>query len=92
MNALHIRISILAALVAAASSSALAHKEYGETGPYHWIQHVAEAKLIAKGVYGPTRTDNEPSAVPRATRTAPTSQPSDSPFQALGGIGGDGTN
>lgn len=92
MKAKHVRISLIAASIAAVSTGAFAHEEHAEAGPYHWIQHVAEAKVPPKGVAEPIRSDTNPSSASSAAGTAPKSQPVTLPFPALGGIGGEGAN
>lgn len=41
------RIAIATVALGLFSSGAFAHEEYSETGPYHWLQHVADAKTSA---------------------------------------------
>jgi hypothetical protein len=92
MKARYIRISLIAASIAAVSTGALAHEENLEAGPYDWIQHLWEAKAAPKGVAGHVRSDTNPSSVSSSAGTAPTSQPVASPLPASDGIGRKGTN
>jgi hypothetical protein len=91
MNAQHIRLSLLTVFAAAVSTGAIAHEDYSaDTGPYHWLQHLAEAKSQPKGQLGPMRNDVEQPQSLRAPLNTKPEQPSFSPFRGLGGIGGDG--
>ena len=91
MNAKLIRLSIRTGF-AVESAGAIVHTEYSESGSWHWLEHVAEAKSQPRGIVGPVRNDPDSTASPR---TPPHSKPEQPPVQAfsgLGGIGGDKTS